>query len=113
MVGGECHSHHSVVREVEEAEKHDEHIPEELGRSPLKIDHRVSDEGVHQGLDQTIWQLNQHLPTIEFLLKCFKQTPEVFLRRKRSQIPALLGGGIGTSYVNLWRSGMGVKKGAE
>lgn len=89
MVGGERHSHHSVVREVEEAEKHDEHIPEELGRSPLKIDHRVSDERVHQGLDQTIWQLNQHLPTMEVLLKYFQKTREVFLRRKRSQIPAL------------------------
>jgi len=60
-VGGERHHHHPVVREGDEREELVICIPEELHGSPLEVDHRVCDCGVHQRLHQHVWNLNHQL----------------------------------------------------
>jgi hypothetical protein len=53
--------HHSVEREVEKGEVHEEEVPEEFGNCPLEPDHGVHYDPVYDGLSQSVWEFNDNL----------------------------------------------------
>ena len=61
FIRSQANCHHTIEREVEQREVHEEQVPEELGSSPLKSNHGIDQHTIYQSLDKDVWQFNQNL----------------------------------------------------
>lgn len=64
-----CHgdSHHPIECEVHEGEEHEEHVPKELLKCPVKANQAVDDEAIHNCLEEDVRDLNKNLLNIEII----------------------------------------------
>lgn len=68
MVRCNCDCHHPIESEVEESEIHEEEVPKELAKSPIKSNHGVYYNSIYDGLDENVWKLNDNLQKKEDFL---------------------------------------------